>query len=644
MSGIEVAGLVVGIVPIVVAILKSNSALQTRLRTFTRYIEAIRAIQLRHKVVATNFSVNCQLLLKAVVDDAYELSQMLDDPKHTKWRDPDLEERLQKFLGQHSQVLEDVVVKIRDVLQETGAQLSKLDQCLTAEGHEDATKTAPTRRLLNAFRFSFQEKDYSKCLHDLEEWSTRLSVLRAQLCTLRKRRSRASNCILRKSVPNHYRDIRTVSQTLHNSLRSSFSCTNISHVDHQAKLSLDVQAGYDCTQLDMVITCRRKPSLHALKEPNKPSSEPPIWLHIKSVTAYKPTTNIDSMLPGIPAAGPASTRTPAASVVSTGPQNDLTPPKFVSLGLQKSLKKRVHFEASDGGTEPAPGAPAKAAIPRAFRQLTTANYALLNLKTTPSVCCHLSRACQSAQCKELGYLESSEAPQLFTFVFYDAARNTEANLTQAIPSRKSCSVLTELVRLQTLHQLTLAYKLATTVLQYYSTSWLPDDWGLEHIEYFFNAPLNTPNKSPIVEEDFAHALQTLHLSTQFPQKIPALHAGQVGDPEQLRYMYGIRNLPLAKLGIALLEICTKQALVARTPETLWTPEGVVAARKILHEKPPLLSTLGNRYLKVAQQCINCDFSCGEDLSDEALRGAVYTDVVCVLEDMIANWKKLMGME
>lgn len=240
-------------------------------------------------------------------------------------------------------------------------------------------------------------------------------------------------------------------------------------------------------------------------------------------------------------------------------------------------------------------------------------------------------------------MESSEAPQSFTFIFYDASRNAEANIARSIPGKSSSSVRIELGHLQTLHQLTLAHKLASAVLQYHSTSWLPANWGLDDIAYF---PVDAPieyGQCTASEDSITEALKTLHLSTQFPQKTSPMHTGLASDPEQLRYMYGIRNLTLAKLGVALLEICTKTDMPILSADTLLASQSVVAARRILHEKSPLLSTLGNRYVKIVQQCIDCDFSCGENLDEELLRSAVYTDVVCVLEDMIAGWKKLMGI-
>lgn len=125
-----------------------------------------------------------------------------------------------------------------------------------------------------------------------------------------------------------------------------------------------------------------------------------------------------------------------------------------------------------------------------------------NLKATASVCCHLSKACLSESCKDvsLGYLEFIEASQSFKFIFYDAGRNTETKIRKNLPGKDSYSIRKELAKLQTLHQLTLAYKLATAVLQYLSTSWFSQEWSLEDVAYFTDADPGAIDSSRATED------------------------------------------------------------------------------------------------------------------------------------------------
>lgn len=254
MSGIEIAGLVFGIVPVVVEILKSFRSTRDRLKAFTHHAQVIYDVHLRYRVAATSFSNECQLLLKAVVEDARELSEMVEDPHHSGWQDPLLEQRFRIFLGRDDALFEEIVVRIRDVLRETQSELAQLDE----SSHEH--QQSATQRLYNAFNISRKENRYRLWIDDLDQWNTKLRHLRSQRCKLHKRRKTLPpGCLVRKAAPRQYSDIRTASQRLHESLKESWSCSNVSHAGHQAKLSLEAKAEHGTVRLDLAIACQRKP-------------------------------------------------------------------------------------------------------------------------------------------------------------------------------------------------------------------------------------------------------------------------------------------------------------------------------------------------------------------------------------------------
>jgi hypothetical protein len=107
-------------------------------------------------------------------------------------------------------------------------------------------------------------------------------------------------------------------------------------------------------------------------------------------------------------------------------------------------------------------------------------------------------------------------------------------------------------------------------------------------------------------------------------------------------MYGIRNLTLAKLGVALMEIGMQKDISVPRPNL--AENQVFNARKLLLEDAPGLRTLGQKYVKMVRKCIDCDFSCGDDLEGEELGSAIYTDVVCALEEMIGDWTRFFGVD
>lgn len=252
MSGIEVAGLVVGVIPIVIEILKSYRMTRDRLKAFRNRTQIANEVQLRYRIAATNFSNDCQLLLKGVVDDARELAEMVDNPQHYAWRDSQLEEQFRAFLEPNYTLFENIITLMRDVLRDTQKALK--DCFEQTSGHESQQTAA--HRLYLAFNISRKENQYRKWLDILDDWNKKLSKLRKQRCKLQKQSSVQTGSLVRK-VPRKYGDIQLASQKLHESLQESWSCTNISHTGHQAKLSLEAKAEYGNVRLDMVIACRR---------------------------------------------------------------------------------------------------------------------------------------------------------------------------------------------------------------------------------------------------------------------------------------------------------------------------------------------------------------------------------------------------
>jgi len=258
MSGIEIAGLVFGVVPIVVEILKSYGTAKRRLATFSRHAEVAYDIQLKFEVAAANFSNECRLLLQSTIAHPSDVSEMMDDPTHESWQEQgeEIEQRLRNLMQQDYQLCQDIVTRLRDILRETRNSLSKLDNSL---GNAKQSQHEFARKLWNAFNTARKENEYLQQLDSLDRWNKSLGKLCKQRRKMQKRRNVPSACIIRKSVPRSYQQIRVASQQLGESIHDSWSCTNTSHSGHQAKLSLDAKSEHNNVQLDVVIACQPKP-------------------------------------------------------------------------------------------------------------------------------------------------------------------------------------------------------------------------------------------------------------------------------------------------------------------------------------------------------------------------------------------------
>jgi hypothetical protein len=179
------------------------------------------------------------------------------------------------------------------------------------------------------------------------------------------------------------------------------------------------------------------------------------------------------------------------------------------------------------------------------------------------------------------------------------------------------------------HQFKLAVKLALAVLQYHSTPWLGDEWRLSQLmlstdpyrlpndfKLFLNSNLMPAPPTPptLPEEPMDNEVQMIET-----------RKGQLSESQRR----GINNTTLFCLGLAFLEIGHWKPLSSLVEKDYDTDE-VDTARRLSFGN----SKLGRRYDEIVRKCLQCNFGFGTDLKRTELQSAVYSDVVCPLEELI----------
>lgn len=151
-------------------------------------------------------------------------------------------------------------------------------------------------------------------------------------------------------------------------------------------------------------------------------------------------------------------------------------------------------------------------------------------------------------------------------------------------------------------QVRLALNLVQGVLKFHSTPWLRPYWRLQDLSYFE------------ATEGLAASLSTLHIGTELSprQQCDSLMTDATGDVLDAQLACEIRNLTMHSLGVALLQIGQWDPL---------KPDDIVEVRKVadIAERD---SRLGPRYQKITQQCLDCDFGFGKDLTQMELQNAI----------------------
>lgn len=235
----------------------------------------------------------------------------------------------------------------------------------------------------------------------------------------------------------------------------------------------------------------------------------------------------------------------------------------------------------------------------------------------------MKEAANTGQC--IGYLET---PRTNKHRFYVDETNPRierhVNQLHSIFDAMRCDVPVE-DALNITDQVRLAHRTSRANLQYNSTPWLNSRWRLRDMKFF-------GSKDDLNE----HAQKTLHVSSQLSRPKKGLTSTchmedtqGTQDTVSDEIHYGISNMPLFFLGVALLEIAHWKPIEDQMTTRDLNDE-VFAARRIASQH----TQLGPVYDKIARKCLQGNFGTEPDLGHKNLQTAVYNDVICELESML----------
>lgn len=126
MSGIEIAGLAFGVLPILIEVVKSYSTVADGLRTFRHYSREVKAISVQLNVQNGIFLNHCRLLLRLIEDDE-AAEDMLEDRSDRRWTSKELNDKLNVVLKDSFDLCRDIVEGTKDVVDEMKVELEKFD-------------------------------------------------------------------------------------------------------------------------------------------------------------------------------------------------------------------------------------------------------------------------------------------------------------------------------------------------------------------------------------------------------------------------------------------------------------------------------------------------------------------------------------
>lgn len=369
------------------------------------------------------------------------------------------------------------------------------------------------------------------------------------------------------------------------------------------------------------------------------AAEQRVWLYVKSTVTTQsnvsvlPPTALLSQL--VPCAQGQERKPPIASLTDTREGKPLV------VGSRARKQKRVRFTdiklkatQAVSATQDSDVIPADTGAAENMSSISPSN-----LRELQDICRHLSKATPSSEqdCQGtcLGYLETQNSCRL---LFYNAAKVRAKSSIQSLYDKETVLLSKVVQQLSIFHQLEVAHKLAIALLQYHATSWLADSWRLQDLSFF---AYQERGVKQMLED-----LKTLHLSVQFPEACPShIQLREDADSNRMESTIPVIRdksteqdicIPLISLGVALLEIGLGRDL--QEEKQGLEPDKLTIARRMVASND---TRLGPKYQSVIRACLQCKFGFGFDLGTEELQDAVYSQVICQLEDMIRDVKSVL---
>ncbi|KAF2740999.1 hypothetical protein EJ04DRAFT_423887 [Polyplosphaeria fusca] len=621
MSGLEIAGLVFGVLPVLLEARRSYFEVSGYLHSFRHYSKEVRSIQVQFRVYHGIWLNECRLLLRLAIDEK-GVEDMLDDELDKRWQSKVLNDKLNVVLKDSLDLCRNIIEASKEGVDEIKEELKKFNVLIEQRQQSESLKDT-IRRLRKRIAIAFDKSKLEKSLAHLKDKNDDLSHLHSQIGAFQRNNPcSTATCIARKTLPTRVNTVRIASQALHEALSNAWCCSDRSHSHHYAKICLDPKVDVpedDVMRLDLAISCQDSSRQDYI-------SEPPIWLHVQSVSIMAPLPEPKAKRPRSSSPhdnnyNPSSISKPKAEACSKDQSQQLP--------HEKKKKKQVRFVGASNETIAFEGQSAKDVS--LFISNTVAGQIIpgIDLCQTKNICHYLKQNLQicsqslSRYC--VGYLES---PRLFKHNFYLRESYTQSQAKPLMTGQLSLYSLHDLMRqevddaLTIVDQLNLARKTAVAMLQFSETPWLSSSWRLKDLSYF--------NNRDTFEEE---ALKTLHLSSPIAASAKSEMSCMEGvedskDAFTEEEYFGINNMAIFSLGVAFLELAHWKPIEALGSEH--DPNAILTARRLASRPNPL----GPKYQELALKCLQCNFGFGTDLSNKNLQAAVYGDVVCQLDKMI----------
>ncbi|KAK3714700.1 hypothetical protein LTR37_007680 [Vermiconidia calcicola] len=582
MSGIEVAGLVFGTIPLLISGLEHYAEGLATIKVMFNYPSEFRTLIRRLGIEKDIFENNMESLLGDCVESDV-LTELLQQPDGSSWSIPDVDEALRRKLGRSYKVYLETVQGMDESLSMFKERLR-----LSEDGKGPFHDPKSFREAFKRFRFGLKRSAYMDLVEGIRRDNGALTRLTEQSRALEPARTS------RKRRPN-FDKIRTNAADLFRMLQKGLSAT--CKETHQVSLYMgpvkddSVQRSNPMTPENQHLSFR-------------------IVLHHER--AFSPERTPQWTIEE------AEVRLLDCVLDEHGQQCPMTQSQNGDSNSKRTGRKTVRFQEPEKVLLPAQSLP----------HSCNAQQERLNLDEIGDLCSSIEQllAVDCGVC--LGYLSDKPTARRHG-LFWPQKPILDRT---SIESLSLGAVLTQHSRnqsrkLSVTDSRHLALSLALGMLRLHDTPWLRQRWNHNDIMLF------TQNGNILADDPF--------ISTQMSSLGLLSNCGAMED-DRCAARSAVRNETLFALGIILIELCMEQSFEhLAAPEdfsldgTRHAPSDFLTACRL---EDQIYDKAGGRYGGAVRRCIHCDFDQRKtSLADDAFRAAVYDNVVTVLEEDVRQF-------
>ncbi|KAL9633193.1 MAG: hypothetical protein Q9164_004845 [Protoblastenia rupestris] len=603
-SGIEIAGVILATFPLLISGIEHYENGFQPIKEWIRFRGEFATFMnalIRQKIF---FRQNIEDLLSPIISSEYEMSLMLDHPGGSAWSDNELNDKLRRRLpGKYEyESYTTTVSYILETLEKLKAKLKVSDDQPVWAEQPTAGGKLRLEYEMKRIMYTFSRKRRDKLMSRLEKHNKEIQDMLGNIEKLEPMRKK------RKSpITKYFHRIRSQAQSLHTALTRAWQCGESSA--HSAKLLLETRVRSD--------------------ENGGPEIEDPTTIKFNVFFCHlrQESTSTLALL-----SSPSDWC--AAEIEMMGCEQDLerAEPLYIGMGSRSSLLEASSQHQSNLSSR---GSSVSGPMGRkvSFLESETKSSTLSVLGDAPEI----SNLCSVLQNRlshqsPLGYLKDpQERRHSLSLIDHSQISFSEMqrvlSLDEVLGSKDDASGVPTLPRRT---RLAIAVIVANSMLQLHTGPWLCEAWGKRDIYFLQGRDGAIHTKHPFLICHFSSHSQTL--TTDF------------GNVQIESSATRPCNSSLLSLGILILELWFNQKIESQPFRSRFQgPDGkdneytnFNTAQKWQEQA---MEEAGLELHNPTRRCIYCAFGAvSQDLEDDDLRRAVYSEVVQPLEKLLKRFE------